>query len=70
MFAWQKFCADLNLWDINLVFLQILENYVTYNVWKFQIDSFKIEWTYVKIKVKKVMTPRFPKYQGVVLKVQ
>ena len=24
--------ADLNLWAINLKFLQILENYVTYNL--------------------------------------
>ena len=55
LFVWQKFRADLNLWAINLKFLQSLENYVTYNLWKFQIDSFKIDpWrTYVKIKVKK-----------------
>ena len=31
LFVWQKFRADLNLWAINLKFLQILENYVTYN---------------------------------------
>ena len=43
LFVWQKFRADLNLWAINLKFSQILENYVTYNLWKFQIDSFKID---------------------------
>ena len=32
LFVWQKFRADLNLWAINLKFLQILENYVTYNL--------------------------------------
>ena len=54
-FCWMKrIRADLNLWAINLTFVQILENYVTYNQWN-QIDSFKIDpWqTFVKIKVKK-----------------
>jgi len=32
LFVWRKFCADLNLWAINLKFSQILENYVTYNL--------------------------------------
>ena len=42
LFVWQKFCADLNLWAINLQFSRILETYETYNLWKFQIDRFKI----------------------------
>jgi len=32
LFVWQKFRADLNFWAINLKFLQILENYMTYNL--------------------------------------
>ena len=43
LFVWLKFRADLNLWAINLKLSHILENYVTYNLWKFQIDSFKID---------------------------
>ena len=37
--------AELNLWAINLKFLSIVANYVTYsgNLWKFQIASNKIE---------------------------
>jgi len=51
----KKFLADLNFEAINRKFLEILENYVTYNLLKSQIDSFKIDpwWTYFKIKVKK-----------------
>ena len=34
------------------IFTYILENYVTYNLWQLQIDSFKIDpyQTYVKVK--------------------
>ena len=39
----KEICADLNLWAINLKFLQILDNYVTYNPLKFQIDRNKTE---------------------------
>ena len=62
----KKFRADLNLWAINLKFLQILENYVIYNLWKFHIDSFKIDpWrNYVKVKVKKLTTPRPGPFQS------
>jgi len=35
--------AGLNLWAINLKFPQILDNYITYNLWKFWIDSINIE---------------------------
>ena len=59
LFVWKEFRADLNLWAINLKFSQILENYVTYNLWKCQIDSFKIDPWYVKIMVKKIMTPHW-----------
>ena len=40
---YEIFRTDLNWWAINLKFSQIVENYVTYNLWKFQIDSIKIE---------------------------
>ena len=65
---YEKIHADLNLWAINLKFWQILENYVTYNLWKFQIDCFKIEDRCPKYQG--VATPQFPKYREVVLKVQ
>ena len=32
LFVWQKFCADLNLWAINMKFSQVLDNYMTYNL--------------------------------------
>jgi len=39
----KEILAGLNLSVIILKFLQILDNYVTYNLKKFQIDSSKIE---------------------------
>ena len=39
----KEICAGLNLRVIIVKFLQILDNYVTCNLWKFQIDSSKIE---------------------------
>ena len=35
--------AGLNLWAINLKFPKIVHNYITYNLWKFLIDSINIE---------------------------
>ena len=39
----KKTSADLNFWAMNLKFLQVVECFMAYNLWKFQADSLKIE---------------------------
>ena len=39
----QKTRDDLNFWAIDLKFLYVLNSFMAYNLWKFEIDSIKIE---------------------------
>ena len=42
-FSEQKTRADLNCWVIDLKFLCVVDSFMTYKLWKFEIDSSKIE---------------------------
>ena len=39
----QKTRADLNFWAIDLKFLYVVNSFMAYKLWNFEIDSSKIE---------------------------
>ena len=43
IFAEKKIRADLYFWTVDLNFLRIVDDFMAYNLLKFQIDSTKIE---------------------------
>ena len=50
----EKTRADLNFWAMDLKFKYVLNSFMTYNLWKFEIDSIEIEaWATLSLLISK-----------------